>query len=150
MGVCTFLLYPKLTCPVKEHEIHEGRKRIDFKYTNSATIGFFFRMLENPNTRSIDVPFECKNYSKEVANPELDQLAGRFSIHRGKLGFLLCREIDNRERFIQRCKDTAMDGRGYIIVLEDNDIVEMLNMVRRGSRARINEYLQIRFDELTN
>ena len=149
MGICTFLFYPRLSVPIKEAEIHEGRKRIDFKFNNAATIGFFHTMLQNPNTRSIDIPFECKNYSKEIANPELDQLAGRFSLHRGKLGFLLCREMDNKARFIQRCRDTVRDDRGYIIVFDDEDLIHMLTLVANGRRESIDRFLQSRFTQIT-
>ena len=84
LGVCSFLFYPSLTCPIKEHEIHQGRKRIDIKFTNAATRGFFFEMMNSPAARANSVFVECKNYSKEVANPELDQLGGRFAPNRGK------------------------------------------------------------------
>ena len=43
IGVCTFLFYPGLICPVKEYEVHEGRKRIDIKYTNSGETRFSTR-----------------------------------------------------------------------------------------------------------
>lgn len=65
MGICTFLFYPDLIKPVKEMEIHQGRKRIDIKYTNSAQSGFFLTMLQAPQTRAISVPVECKNYSAD-------------------------------------------------------------------------------------
>ncbi|KAB7610422.1 hypothetical protein F9L33_14065 [Amylibacter sp. SFDW26] len=149
MGICTFLFYPSLTCPVKEHSVDQGRKRIDIKFNNSATGGFFNQMLLSPNTRSIAVPMECKNYTKEIANPELDQIAGRYSIHRGSLGFLLCRNMDNRARFIDRCRDNVGAGRGYTIVLEDADIVEFLEYVEQNQRNMIDDALTRRFDEIT-
>ena len=39
MGITTFLFYPWLSVPIKEHEIHQGRKRVDIKYNNSAIFG---------------------------------------------------------------------------------------------------------------
>lgn len=149
MAICTFLFYPQLSCPLLEHEIHEGRKRIDIKYTNSATNGFFAQMLQSPATCAIDVLVECKNYQNEIANPELDQMSGRFSPHRGRFGLLLCRSIDNRVRFIKRCRDTALDDRGYIIVLEDLDLHELLNLVARHNRRGIDEYMRRRYGEIT-
>lgn len=148
IGICSFLFYPSLSCPIKEHEIHQGRKRIDIKYNNSATSGFFFQMMNSPAARANSIFVECKNYTKEVANPELDQLAGRFAPNRGKLGLLLCRNIDDRALFIQRCRDTAQDDRGFIIVLEDSDLIEYLELVEAGARDAINARLQHRYDEL--
>jgi len=43
MGVCTFLFHPHLITPVKEFEQHHGRKRVDIKYTNTSTSGFFIK-----------------------------------------------------------------------------------------------------------
>jgi hypothetical protein len=148
MGITTFLFHPGLIYPVKEQEIHDGRKRIDIKFTNSGESGFFDAMIKSNQARAISVAVECKNYTKEVANPELDQLSGRFGHQRGFLGFLLCRSIDDRPRMIARCRDTANDQRGYIIILEDRDIIEMLVLVEQNRRSAINRFLQTRFDEL--
>lgn len=150
MGVCTFLFYPSLICPIKEHEIHQGRKRIDIKYTNSAEGGFFQRMLASPQTRAISVFIECKNYRKELDNPELDQLSGRFGHQRGFFGMILCRRMDDRERIIERCRDTANDNRGYMLVLEDRDLMTILQYVEQDHRSEIDRFLQQRFDEITH
>jgi hypothetical protein len=150
MGICTFLFYPGLICPVKEHEIHEGRKRIDIKYTNAAERGFFHRMMASAQTRAISVFVECKNYSKELNNPELDQLSGRFGHQRGFFGMILCRRMDDRTRIIERCRDTANDNRGYMLVLEDQDLISLLQFVELGQRRSIDNFLQRRFDEITH
>jgi hypothetical protein len=83
LGVCTFLFYPGLIYPIKEQEIHQGRKRVDIKFTNAGERGFFKRILEAAQTRAISVLIECKNYERRLANPELDQLSGRFGHQRG-------------------------------------------------------------------
>lgn len=150
MGVCTFLFYPHLITPVKEFEQHQGRKRVDIKYTNTATEGFFHQMLAGPQTRAISVLLECKNYTKDIANPELDQLSGRFGHQRGFFGILLCRNMIGRERIIDECRDAASDGRGFKLVLEDCDLISMLEFVRNGTRSRISRFLVTRFDEITN
>jgi hypothetical protein len=150
MGICTFLFYPDLIYPVKEHEIHEGRKRIDIKYTNAAERGFFHRLMTQPQTRARNVFFECKNYRKELNNPELDQMSGRFGHQRGFFGIILCRHMDDRDRIIQRCRDTANDRRGYMVVLEDTDLIAMLTLVQRDRRSEIDNFLERRFDEIGN
>lgn len=148
MGVLTFIFYPDLIRPTKEREIHEGRKRVDILFTNAALDGFFHRMMELPQTRSLYVFAECKNYAQDVGNPELDQLAGRFGHQRGWFGFLVCRTDSQRAVTTKRCRDTAQDKRGFIIVLTDDDIGRMLDFVAAGQRQAISAYLQQRFDEL--
>jgi hypothetical protein len=73
-----------LTCPQIEQEIDEGRKRIDLSFDNSARDGFFYRLHTTYRLPSQFIFAECKNYGREVGNPEIDQLAGRFGPNRGK------------------------------------------------------------------
>ncbi|MEF3083659.1 hypothetical protein V3391_15690 [Luteimonas sp. SMYT11W] len=68
----------------------------------------------------------AKNYGKEIGNPEVDQLAGRFSPSRGKLGILVVRSVENKALLLKRCKDTANDQRGFILVLDDADLAELI------------------------
>jgi hypothetical protein len=134
VGIVEFIFYPKLAHPKKEREIHEGRKRIDIVMENGARTGIFYTI---PNIRHLPcsyVPLECKNYGREVGNPELDQIAGRFSVNRGKLGFLCCREFQNRELFIQRCRDTFGDDRGLVLPLDDRSVLRYLDAVAHGNR----------------
>lgn len=148
MGICTFLFHPELTYPVKEHEIHDGRKRVDIKYTNAAERGFFLARMEAAQTRAVNVMMECKNYSEDPGNPEFDQLAQRFGHQRGFLGFLLCRQVEDRERALERCRDTVRDGRGYMMLFEDADLIEFLTFVSAGQRPRIDFALTARFEQL--
>ncbi|MGA9725715.1 MAG: hypothetical protein WBQ86_24900 [Candidatus Binatus sp.] len=147
-GLLEFLFYPSLICPEIEHEIHEGRKRIDIRFVNQSDEGFFFRMLRHPPVGAQAVFVECKNYGKEIGNPELDQLSGRFSPLRGRFGFLICRAVRDRNRLHARCKDTALDGRGIIIALEDDDLIEMLALVEAGRRDELDGVLQRRYEQL--
>lgn len=149
IGTLTFLLYPGLIRPVKEREIDQGRKRIDIAYTNAARDGFFDVALKSPQMRAIEIPVECKNYRSDVANPELDQLTGRFSHVRGFLGFLCCRSFDDKPRFIARCKDAAVHRSHFVIVLDDDDIKVMLAHVAEGRRQGIDAFLRQRYAELT-
>ena len=147
MGILTFIFYPDLIAPVKEHEIYNGRKRIDISFTNASEgTGFFHRMLVGRQTRALKIPVECKNYSTDINNPELDQLEGRFGHRRGFFGMLTCRNIDNRDRIINGCRDAASDREHYMIVMDDADIVAMLELIEDGTRSRIYQFLQNKFD----
>lgn len=123
--ILSALFYPALSSPTKQHNIHDGRKRIDLTYVNSAIRGFFSWLAMHYPSGHIFV--ECKNYTKDVSNPELDQLAGRFSPSRGQVGLLICRKIDDKAKFMQRCIDTAKDHRGYIIPLDDEDLKSLVS-----------------------
>lgn len=141
IGTLEFLFYPNLIYPTLEAEIHDGRKRIDILYTNASRSGLFERMQRGPQTRSQFVPVECKNYTREINNPELDQISGRFSRERGFFGMICCREIQQKDRFIARCRDTAADGRGVVLPLDDADILHLLGFVAENRRFSADEFL---------
>jgi hypothetical protein len=139
-ALLTALFYPALVEPVIEHEIHEGRKRIDISYTNTARFGVF-RWLAQHGVPSKLIFVECKNYGGEVANPELDQLSGRFSPLRGQVGILACRAFKDKELFLQRCRDTALDHRGFILALDDEDLGALVDQVKAGHGAATEQAL---------
>lgn len=122
----TALFYPMLIQPHKEWEIHDGRKRIDVVFTNAADTGFFSQRRSDPKMNANTVIVECKNYSNDLANPEIDQLIARFDDNRGKFGLLTCRSVDNIAALESRCRDAASRSQGYIIFLTDDDLVTML------------------------
>ncbi|MCA9092991.1 MAG: hypothetical protein KDA68_05865 [Planctomycetaceae bacterium] len=137
--ILSAIFYPALTDPELQTRVHEGRKIVDITYSNIARDGFFFWLRSHYKAPFIFV--ECKNYKSDPKNPELDQLSGRFSPNRGQFGLIVCREIEDKDLFLKRCRDTANDHRGYIIALDDNDIVSM---------ALSREQHGIRFDQLKN
>jgi hypothetical protein len=148
IGTLSFLFYPGLVTPVKEAEIHEGRKRIDIRFSNSGNGTFFSRAIQSAQMRALSVPIECKNYSADPANPEIDQLSGRFSLARGFFGIMCCRSLDDPALMTRRCADTARDGRGYMLVLSDADIQKMLELVAAGNRGQVQTYLHHKLDDL--
>jgi hypothetical protein len=128
------LFSPDMAYPEIEQPIHEGRKRIDITYTNVATQGFF--KWVGDHTPAPYIFIECKNYSRDVANPELDQISGRFSPRRGRFGIIVCRKLENKNLFLKRCRDTADDDRGFIVPLDDEDLkilVKQIGDVERQS-----------------
>jgi hypothetical protein len=142
VSILDFLFYPYLYAPAIEQEIHEGRKRIDVRFSNGASSGFFQRL---PNQAQLPCPFifvECKNYARDIANPELDQLAGRFSIQRGKVGLLVCRSLNDPELFKRRCRDTHVDHRGLIFPLVDEDLIAGLRARSLGIEATLEDLLE--------
>jgi hypothetical protein len=148
IGALEFIFYPNLIIPKKELEIDEGRKRIDISFTNAARDGFFYRAHTAHQIASNVIMVECKNYSSDIANPELDQLTGRFSVNRGRLGLLISRSFDNRALFVARCRDAAQAGRGFVIPLIDEDLIRILTSIRDGGRRFVDEYLEGIFRQL--
>lgn len=147
-ALVTALFYPLLSYPDPQCKIHDGRKRIDIKYTNTARSGFFQWL--SANYTAPQVFFECKNYGKELANPELDQLAGRFSPSRGKVGVIVCRSFKKKQLFLERCRDTARDSRGFIIPIDDEDLRILVESKKTNSSFEHLQLFQERFNYLIN
>ncbi|MGM5025124.1 hypothetical protein AB8B02_02765 [Tardiphaga sp. 862_B3_N4_1] len=148
LGSFTALFYPYLTQPRKEWQVSDGRKRIDVVFINSADTGFFAQRRTDAKVNANTVIVECKNYSKDISNEELDQLLGRFDDNRGKLGIITCRSIDDGKTLLKRCRDASSRSRGYIIVLTDADLVEMLLAKSRLEDERIEHLLHSKYLEL--
>jgi hypothetical protein len=146
IGVVEFLFFPDLLYPKKEVEINQGRKRIDITMENGAREGVFHELHEVRDLPCSFVALECKNYGRDIANPELDQIAGRFSPVRGKFGILCCRGFRDRATFIERCRDTLREDRGLVIPLDDATVIELLRFVEGGDRSRVGD----RMRELVN
>lgn len=137
----------RLYDPKGEVEINDGRKRIDIVFNNNSK-GFFYQLNALNKIHCPKIFVECKNYGKELGNPEIDQLQARFSNQRGMFGILLCRTIENREKMIQRCKDVMHDRKGYIIVLEDNDMEYLLKLKEKKDEEKIDQFMNQKLDEI--
>ncbi len=142
------LFYPNLIQPHKEWEIHDGRKRIDVVFTNAADTGFFAQRRNDPKVNANAIIVECKNYSKDIANEELDQLLGRFDDNRGKFGIVTCRAIDDSKTLQKRCRDASSRSRGYMIVLTDEDLIEMLRAKSQLKDEEVESALHRKYRDL--
>jgi hypothetical protein len=131
-AILELIFYPNLVNLQIEVEIHKGRKRIDLTFDNAADSGFFSRLRTICGIPAPFIIIECKNYSGDPSNPELDQLTSRFGPHRSKFGLMVCRRIDDIPLFIQRCGDTYRDDRGLAVPLTDADLLAMLDRIAEG------------------
>ena len=145
VGILELLFYPYLCNPTIEHEINNGRKRIDIVFDNCAESGFFFRLCNTHRIPSRFIMVECKNYTRDIANPELDQISGRFSPNRGQIGIISSRSVDDMAKLIDRCSDTYKDSRGLIIPLVDEDYYNLLQYKAEINDRAIDDYIQGRF-----
>lgn len=146
----TAFFYPSLTEPRIESELHQGRKRVDIRYTNTG-IGGFFGWAHKTYPPQPYAWVECKNYNADLNNDALDQLSGRFSDKRGNFGFLVCRQFKKKTDFIARCRDTAKDDRGFVIVLDDEDLTQLVAARKEDEiddGARVFAFLTDRFAEI--
>lgn len=148
VGIIEALFYPSLMYPKKEQLLHEGRKRIDITYSNAARGGFFHWLHSVQHVPCSFIMVECKNYREDAANPELDQLGGRFSVQRGQFGLLVCRTCTDRALFQKRCRDTARDGRGYILLITDSDVEDLMAHKAAGREQDIDQWLDQEFRTL--
>jgi hypothetical protein len=147
-GALTTLFFPALIDPKEEWSVNDGRKRIDICFVNASDKGFFAHRRIDKNTLCNVCIIECKNYSNDISNSEVDQLLGRFTPRTGKFGMLICRKIDDPAKLTAKLRDAARDNKGTIIALDDAAIVQLLSMKARLADEEIELYLNRRFREL--
>lgn len=148
LGAMTTIFGGSLTNPKKEQPVNDGRKRIDITYNNGAMKGFFHNLAAKHGIYCPYIFIECKNYTADPANNELDQLVGRFSRTRGEFGILVCRTIEDDKTLLHRCRDIVNAGRGYVLVLNDEDIIALANFSSAGNTAMIDSFMQRKLDAL--
>jgi len=140
-GIAELIFYPNLICPQVEREINDGRKRIDIVFDNAADSGFFHHVHATRNIPAQYIMMECKNYGREIGNPEVDQLSGRFSANKGKVGLLLCRSVSNFRLLIKRCQDVYRDKQELIIPMQDEDFHKILSARAKDPADRVEDAL---------
>ncbi|WP_375103251.1 DNA cytosine methyltransferase [Paenibacillus sp. RS8] len=132
-----------------EVKLNNSRKRIDIVFDNYAASGFFAHIRDRHHVFCPRIIIECKNYTSDPSNPEVDQLLGRLGEHTGKLGILICREVQDYQKLLNRCKDVLNQFGSYIFFLTDNDIKELLKLKQIPDEEGILEYLSSVWDRLT-
>lgn len=138
----------RLSKPQSEQSINESRKRIDIVFNNSDRNGFFHNLNTIHKIKCPKIIIECKNYGRELGNPEVDQINGRLNSKRGRFGVLICRNIKDKTKLLRRCKDLINDNGNYIIVLEDSDIFKLLEFRDKNNESLIDNCFETKMDEL--
>jgi len=83
----------------REQAVLGGLGRIDLVYRNTAQSGLFYDLANRCRIACPYIHVECKHCkNSKVSNPEIDQLRGRFCDARGHFGFLICAEVDHKNR----------------------------------------------------
>lgn len=150
LGILTYVLYPDLINPALEWEINDRRKRIDLAFNNSAERGFFKDRKDDPFTQSREVIIECKNYSTDIANEEVDQMAGRFDPRRGRFGIITCRAVDNAVALSKRLKDVFQARNGIIFAFTDSEIAGLLAVAPLNREHTLQNLLRAKLREVSN
>jgi len=133
----------------KEDRQNSGRKRIDITFHNSSNNGFFSRLSNYGGLFCAKIFFECKNYSHDIQNPEYDQMNGRFNNRESTIGYIVCRNIEDKVKALEICKDFVVNNQKYIFVLTDEDVMLLLNAVLDKDRdIVIDNFLQEKMNEL--
>jgi len=132
----------------KEVPMDNNRKRVDVVFDNYDNNGFFAHIRNSNQIFCPKIFIECKNYSSDPSNPEVDQLIGRLGKKAGMFGILICRQVENEEILMQRCKSAMNKGQGHIIYLVDEDIKALLLMKELSNDEGINNFLSEKWDQL--
>lgn len=148
ISILNVVFYPHLSLFKKEQEINSGRKRVDIVATNVSRSNFFFDLAMKHKINVPFIMFECKNYTKDINNPELDQIAGRLCDRRGRMGFVLCRAVDKKDKLLERQKDYLRDENKYIVVLDDIDLLKLLTFKEHNNETELNNFLYSKLNEL--
>jgi len=121
-----------------------GRQIPDAVFTNSAEKGFFKDLMQKVECSHPMV--EAKNTSNDPNSDEINQLNGRFNHMHGHFGILACRNVEDVEAVLERCKGKLPEN--YILVLTDDDIIELLELSREGNKSEIHDFMDRKLRKL--
>lgn len=124
-----------------KQDMDKGKKVLDTVFRNNAERGFFKDLSEKFNIKCPYIIVEAKNYKYDPSNNEFDQLAGRLKDNIGKFGILVCRKIDNQKVVQERCESYLDDGKKYVIVLTDEDLLELISLAKEDGQEGINSLM---------
>jgi hypothetical protein len=125
------LFRPSLRDGEMEAATDGGRARVDIIFENRAENGFFYDLPMRDGLKCPFVFFECKNYSTDLGSPEFAQLYSRLDERRGKVGFLVCRHLQNPQGALKCCHD-YFDKGTLLMLLTDKELKEMLTAKADG------------------
>lgn len=128
-----------------EQEINAGIQRVDIMFDNTA--GVFATIAARIGQASPYLPFECKNYTGDLENPEYDQVSGRLTPMIGAIGVLIFRHVRNWARANQHCQSRRKDGK-VILLFDDDDLTTMYERRFVGDTQGMEEVVLGRFRSL--
>lgn len=145
-ALLTPLFAGNLVDPKREKVTGGETQRIDVRYRNQSRSGFF-RWFTDQFQKAPFVPVECKNLNSDPGNEEVQQIASRLNKKRGLLGFIVCRKIDARERFLKRCR-VELESDKYIIGLTDSDLKALVRARKDSNADKFTKILADLLEEL--
>ena len=125
----------RLNKPKKETYLANGTQRCDITFQNQRTEGVFKQIAEGYGIICPNIFIECKNYSGDLGNTEIFQIRSRLNKIRGKFGIICCRKIENKRKLKDRLND-AIKKEEYIVILEDEDIIKLINFRLKGQEEK--------------
>lgn len=146
-NILKFVFDKSLSKPEKEDNWDDETQRVDITFKNLRIKGFFKQLAEGYKITCPNIFIECKNYSKDIANPEFSQIHNRLNNIRGQFGIVICREISNPQGIRTRQTTLLKDGK-YIIVLDDSDIKKIVKWKLHGEDDQIDDFLEAKFKAL--
>lgn len=133
LRLLTRLWHPHLINPEEQVFTEDGREIIDITFWNAADRGFWHDIKEKHGGTSVF--FELKNKT-QIDNSDVFQISARLNDVKGKLGFLVCRELRNAD--IERAYRQLYLDRKVVLLLEDKDLLAMM-------RGNPNELVQEKY-----
>jgi len=136
-----------LTNPKKEEYIADDTKRVDITFSNQRKAGFFKQLAEGYNIQCPNIFIECKNYTRDLKNPEFAQIQTRLNPKRGVFGILVCREFKNKTLQKKRQIEILKDNK-FVIIFEDSDIKKLVKWRMEEDYDQIDNLLETKFRQL--
>jgi len=131
-----------------EKEVMSGLKRIDIFITNTADSGFFRTVRETHRVISPYVLVECKNYSVDIKNAEVDQLTARLTVDWGRFGIIVCRKNTDKDGIMNRLKGVRkIEPKNHVLCLEDSDMIRLLRL-HLSDPDEVDEYMNSKMEEI--